>query len=308
MLRLYNTIRITIILPVFCLLSCCLATAEGVKENEQQMNINLSCKIMGKNNNRPIVLIHGFGATSHTWFKIVPALSSQYALYLIDLKGYGGSPRPSDGRYTLKEQVELLRKFINVNNLKDITLIGHSYGGGVALLTALSYQMENLKLIRNIILIDPMAYQQKLPWFIKALRLPIFSEVISCIVPDKLQVKMVMRSAFFDPEKISDESVEAYAESLGITGGHMSNIAVARQILPDDIDSITKSYSNLKIPCLIVWGDNDNIIPLEIGKKLNNAITNSKLCVVENCGHMPHEECPERVIKCIIHFLSENGD
>lgn len=271
------------------------------------MNIQLHANIINKGSGRPLVFIHGFGATSHTWFKIQTALSSHNELHLVDLKGYGASPRPKDGDYSVTTQAELVKTYLLKNGLKNFTLIGHSYGGGITLLVALELQKEYPGLIRDLILIDSMAYPQKFPWFIMSLQIPMLAEFFSAIIPIKLQVQMVLNYVFYDAAKISQDSIIAYSESLRQTGGRSANIAVARQILLPNIDEIIGRYAELKMPCLIIWGDKDKVISSEIGNKLNKELSNSQLHVINNCGHAPQEECPENVIKIISRFLCHKG-
>src|SRR5919108_4097602 len=91
--------------------------------------LNLHFAALGKG--RTLLFLHGFGANSYTWSKVSPTLSQNYRLILIDLKGHGASPKPNDRAYSLHDQAELVSAFITDNGLEDVTLIGHSLGGGI---------------------------------------------------------------------------------------------------------------------------------------------------------------------------------
>jgi pimeloyl-ACP methyl ester carboxylesterase len=75
-------------------------------------------------------------------------------------------------------------------------------------------------------------------------------------------------------------------------------------MLPANIEEISERYKSINIPVLLIWGDKDEIVPLEVGRKLAGNIPNSKLVIVPNCGHVPQEECPRQTIEAIESFLS----
>src|SRR5919106_720766 len=85
----------------------------------------------------PLLLIHGFGASTFTWRYVAPDLARTNRVIAVDLKGFGQSDKPFDERYSVYDQAELLAQLIQEKDLRDLTLVGHSFGGGVALLLAL---------------------------------------------------------------------------------------------------------------------------------------------------------------------------
>ncbi len=90
----------------------------------------------------PILLIHGFGASSFTWSKIIPSLAADHTVISLDLRGFGRSKKPRDGNYTLESQAAAVLDVIDTLDLDDVTLIGHSMGGGVALLVAMRLEQR----------------------------------------------------------------------------------------------------------------------------------------------------------------------
>ncbi|MBP9102208.1 MAG: alpha/beta fold hydrolase, partial [Nitrosomonas sp.] len=81
----------------------------------------------------PVLLIHGFGASSYSWRHVIEPLAQKNRVITIDLKGFGDSPKPRDDAYSVYEQARLVRNYILENDLKNLHIVGHSYGGGVAL-------------------------------------------------------------------------------------------------------------------------------------------------------------------------------
>lgn len=255
-------------------------------------------------NGPPIVLLHGFGQTSYSWRHVAPALSD-FTVYTLDLKGFGLSPKPHDGRYSLHDQAALVSDFISDNNLKNSTIIGHSMGGGIAILTALRLQ-DSPHAVSRLILIDTIAYPQRIPTYIGLLRTPLINRLVQSTLPPKFQVYAVMRVAFHDNRKIPAEALARYAASLNSPGARSALLATARQLIPDNIENTTRLFSSLDIPTLIIWGRNDRIVPLAVGEQLHSVLPTSDFQVIDNTGHIPHEESPEATTKLIKEFLKRS--
>ena len=251
---------------------------------------------------RPILLVHGFGATTYTWRYLVPALSERHRVILIDLKGSGRSPKPVDDRYSVYDQAEMLSAFIVEEGLDDLTLVGHSLGGGVALAATLALGHERRRLAR-LILIDTVAYRQRFPAFIRLLRAPVLGPLVLWLVPATLQVSTILRFAYHNPSKVTRGAIEVYAGPLRSPEARHTLIRTAREIIPRDVDAFVQSYASIELPTLIVWGRDDPVVPLEVGDKLHRAIRGSKLVVIGECGHLPHEERPAEVVKLTCAFL-----
>jgi len=252
---------------------------------------------------RTLLFLHGFGANSYTWSKVSENLSQNYRLILLDLKGHGASPKPDDDAYSLHDQAELVASFIMNNGLEDVTLIGHSLGGGVALLVALKLASTIPNAISSLILIDSVAYAQPLPGFIKLLRIPVLAQLSVCLVPNRLQTLQVLRLAYYDTAKITDETIEAYSAPLSLPGAHRALIETARQIIPRDIEEISRRYGSIRIPTLLVWGKHDRIVPFEVAERLRHSMANSELVVIDGAGHVPQEEAPAATLQAMQKFL-----
>jgi len=99
--------------------------------------------------------------------------------------------------------------------------------------------------------------------------------------------------------------VEAYAAPLSLPGAKYALRQTAKQIIPDNIDEITSTYPRINAPTLIIWGQENKIIPLENGVRLHQAIRNSRLAVIERCGHDPPDERPKELMEVIREFLTD---
>jgi pimeloyl-ACP methyl ester carboxylesterase len=251
----------------------------------------------------PVLLIHGFGASTYTWRHIAPDLARDHRVIAMDMKGFGQSDKPFDESYSVFDQAELLTQLILDLDLRDLTIVGHSFGGGVALVLVLD-EAERLKgRITKLVLLDSIAYPQDIPMFFRMLDMPIFSHVGVRMVPPAVQTRIALQIAYLDNSKIEDEEVETYAAPLRTAAGKHAIIHSARQIVPEGIEELSRRYKSIEQPTLILWCDHDRIVPLDVGLKLRRTLPNASLKLVDECGHMPHEEQPEATLGLLRDFL-----
>jgi pimeloyl-ACP methyl ester carboxylesterase len=277
--------------------------AAGAAGGPQSMTgpLELSADVFGSG--PPIVALHGFGGTSYTWHAIRSELSDGHTVHALDLKGFGASPKPRDGRYSVHDQAALILKYIADHHLTGITLIGHSFGGGVALATAVELEEQQPGVLSKLVLIDAASYEQNLPWFIDSLRWPIIGPISQHLVSSRKQVKMVLDFSYYDKTRITKEQIETYSAPLRMPGGKYALRETAKQIVPKDIDDLSRRYAHISVPTLILWGANDNVVPIANGVRLTQAIPHATLVTIDKCGHIPHEELPDAVRKPLTDFL-----
>lgn len=251
----------------------------------------------------PIILLHGFGGCSYSWRFLAPALAADHRVFTIDLKGFGLSDKPEDGKYAVSDQADLVAAFIRSKDLHNLVIMGHSMGGGVTLMTYLKVREDQPDRIKRLVLIDSAGYPQRLPWFIWLAKLPVLSSVGGKIISPRLAAYLVLKKCYYYDEKISEEQIDTYAYYGSLPGSREAVVQTAKQIVPDDIDALTAQYKTVSVPVLIVWGKEDEVVPLEVAKKFKRDIHNSELVILPKCGHMPPEEEPMETIKIIKEFL-----
>lgn len=248
---------------------------------------------------KPVVLLHGFGASSYSFSRIIPALSKHYKVYAVDLKGFGDSPRPDDHRYSVYDQAVLVERFLKTHHLDHVIVIGHSYGGGVALSLAL---MDPAR-IDKMVLIDAAAYAQQLPKLIRWLQIPVVGPLAFYLLPASYEVEDSYRYAFYDDRKIPKDIIKVYTENLRKPGAKRVYLEASHVLIPEDIDCVSRYYRQIRIPTLILWGANDIVIRPSRAYRLHRDLRNSRLVIIPRCGHIPQEECPEAVVKALEKFM-----
>jgi pimeloyl-ACP methyl ester carboxylesterase len=255
------------------------------------------------NGKTSLLFLHGFGASLETWKFVKDFFDKEkYTLIFVDLCAHGNSSYEKQSDYSIEHQTKIIFEFIKKLKLDDFILIGHSYGGSIALLLSVIY--PELK-INKMILIDAGAYSDELPFFIRQLKNPLISflsNLLGYIVPKKAAGRFVLKNLYYNKKLATDERVSLYTKFFSVKQ-FKTIIKAAKGIIPAEYDTYISSYSKINIPVLIIWGKDDGVISLRMGEKLHKSLKNSNLVVLPNCGHIPQEELPEETYEKIAQFL-----
>lgn len=252
---------------------------------------------------KPVLLIHGFGANAYTWRHIEPELARTHRVIAVDLKGFGQSEKPADKRYSILDQAKLIEAFMDQKRLDDVTIVGHSLGGGVALALTLQDIDAQRGRIKRLALIDSVAYAQKIPVAFSVLSAPVIGPMSNFLIPKEVQARTALRIAYHDDTKFSDQDVAEYAAPMHDKGSQHAMIYSARQIMPENIEDLSSRYPTIDIPALVVWCDRDKVVRSHIGWRLHKDLPRSTFKVVHDCGHIPQEERPHETAEILKAFI-----
>jgi len=251
----------------------------------------------------PVVFLHGFGASLRVWDGVISHLPQvRFTVYLLDLKGAGLSSIPRDGRYSMRDNADLVNKFIKAKKLSGYTLVGHSFGGAVALFSAIDSLSDPALKPRKLVLIDPAAYPAKLPGYIKAMRSPVLRNLINSLTTEKLGVSLIMEKVVYDKRIITDALIRKYTVLMDRENYNYALWKTADQMVPKKTEQFTSRYKELRYPALIIWGKEDGVLPLADGELLARDLPDARLKVLEKCGHDAPEEFPRETARLIAAF------
>jgi pimeloyl-ACP methyl ester carboxylesterase len=250
-----------------------------------------------------VVMLHGYGANSFTWRYWAPRLARRGRILLVDLKGFGRAPKPDDGVYSPSDLAALVTELIRELDLGRVTLVGHSLGGGVALLTALDLIDERGSRLERLVLVASAAYPQRLPPFVHFARRPLLSSLLVRLVGARRTIRWALKAIVFDPASVTEEMVRAYGDPLATRDGLRAALDVGRAIVPTNLGELNARYPEIDVPTLLLWGDHDRVVPLSVAHRLAAELPRARLVVLERCGHTPPEERPDESLEAVSSFL-----
>ncbi len=260
----------------------------------------------------PLLLLHGLGESTFTWREIAPALSAHHRVIALDLKGFGRSEKPDDGAYSAEDQAALVAGFILERGLEGVTVIGHSFGGTVALRTALAEGIAGTLRIRRIVVIGSPALPRSTPRYFDLVKAPLVPDTLVSALSPEAMARLLLREAMGGHvggkknTAITDDLVEGYAAPYRDSAAMTAFLATARAIVTEEgADAVAKRYATIDRPTLIVWCRKDPIVPLKAGRRLKAAIPRAEFTVLEGCHHLPQHERPQQLLKVLARFLEK---
>jgi pimeloyl-ACP methyl ester carboxylesterase len=251
---------------------------------------------------KPLLMLHGIGASGYSWRHLRPQIPAGYKPYVIDLKGFGQAGKPDDGKYSIHDQAELVFGLIETLGPAPVSLIGHSMGGGIALMTALRL-VDAGRTLDGLILIDAVSYPVPAFKFLANPLVNLAAMLAAPLLPPRLLIRFALKRAYFDPGKVTEDQVEAYAAPLKRKDGRDALRTAASQLFPPDLGTVSGRYPQITARTLLLWGREDTIIPPGDGRRLAGALPNARLVEIERSGHIPQEETPEKTVPEIVAFL-----
>ena len=246
----------------------------------------------------PIVLIHGTGASLHTFNAWSDRLKKSHRVIRMDLPAYGLTGPFPDKNYTMANYTAFLKDFLIALNIKQCVLAGNSLGGAIAW----NFTLEQPSTVTKLILIDASGYpiaSKSVPIAFSLARIPVINKLLTFITP-RFLVRSSVENVYFDSSKVTDLVVERYF-NLTLRAGNRKAF-VDRLKIPKDT-STYRFIKSIQQPTLILWGAEDLLIPVENAYKFQEDLPNNTLVILENTGHTPMEESPLESLAPVISFL-----
>ncbi len=243
----------------------------------------------------PIVLIHGTGASLHTWNDWTTDLVKNYRVIRLDLPAYGLTGQDPQKRYSSKDYVDLLHAFLGELKVDKFHLAGNSLGGLVSWLYA-SYHPEK---VEQLVLLDPSGFPFKhTPMVIKMAKTPILNNFIRYITPRSFIEKNI-KEVYFDETLIKESTIDRYHDLSQYKGNRQAFID--RSFV--EREDYTERLGLIQAPTLILWGENDAWIPVSDAPKFKAAIKDAQMVIMPKTGHVPMEERPKESLAIVLDFL-----
>jgi 2-hydroxy-6-oxonona-2,4-dienedioate hydrolase len=253
----------------------------------------------GHISDRHILFIHGLGSSADRWLDIPDALSMYYHTIAVDLIGFGRSDKPKDLNYTIEKFSQFLSEFIEKIGLsgddRKITLVGHSLGGYIAVELAI----RNMRLIEKLVLLDSSG-------FLKG-PTPLLKQYLNAAkYPSYENVKSVFEQMVSQPWKVLPIVISTFITVINSPDAKYPFESAYQNSTLTQID-LSRLKSIEGIPTLIVWGSNDNLIPIQHIEPFKEAFKDYRVEIIKDAGHAPFVEKPAIICEILHSFLSQNN-
>jgi len=247
----------------------------------------------------PVVLVHGFAETTYSWHENVPTLrEAGFRLIMVDQPGHGQSGVPGGPHaLTLENQAGAIVELTEHLGLRKFNIIGHSTGGSIALFIMINHPGR----VQQAVVIDPVCFK---PPAVQLLKIP-GMEFLANVFGGRWSIRTGLEDAYYDGYRVDDALVDEYSRPLARPEYYRTLISLEKQFYSPGFQKMTESYGRIQAPVLIIWGKEDTWLPREQGTMLHGQMESSALQVIEDCGHIPHQECPEKVNPLMVMFFHQ---
>ena len=213
---------------------------------------------------KTIIMVHGLASSTRTWSRLVHFLPGGLNLYLVDLLGHGESDAP-ETKYTVHMQVDILQSLIEDQKLKDVCLLGHSYGGWIAAVYAKDHAAS------SIVLEDSAGLEE------------FYNEVKGTETREKYKEEVLEKAVALGGRK------------------HVVEAILDDEFRKGQLEE--KDLKEIKVPTLIIWGAQDSVIEVKYARVFQREISGSRLSIIEGARHTPHYSNPEKVSETFLDFI-----
>lgn len=288
-----NYLRLRFI-PLFLLLA--IIARPAVAQNGQTMPPEKTIPIFGQTihywdigSGPVVVLLHGLGSSKEDWLAVVGPLSKNHRLLIPDQIGFGHSDKPMVS-YSVQTFVDFLDEFLRQMKVEKASLVGESLGGWVSALYLTEISgTDRISVLDKLVLADAAGLRQK-----------------EVAIPDmgaSLQSsERLLKSLFYNTSWITDARLrQSFEHRLAATDGYtiqsfLSNPALASELLDGKL-------AKIRVPTLIVWGKQDQLVPFSSGEKYAAGIPGARLVAFDKCGHIPKAEKTAEFVSAVLAFL-----
>lgn len=227
----------------------------------------INYEVVGEQNKKDLLILHGWGGSLQEWQGIAENLSQKYRVWSLDFPGFGGSPKPAND-WGIYEYANFVKDFIQEFKIKDPMVMGHSFGGRVAVLLD----------AKKLILVDAAGVR------IKTLKSTLTSIAFDVLGPFKKYIPQNFKHIFGSADYKS--------------AGSMRQIFV--KVVNQDL---AREMSEVKCPTVIIWGEKDWMLPISQAREIKKLIRDSMIRVVWGGDHWPHLSKPKEFLEILNEYI-----
>jgi pimeloyl-ACP methyl ester carboxylesterase len=248
---------------------------------------------------RTVILLHGAPLSLLTWRNNISELSTYLDVIALDMKGFGRSSKPA-GTYSPESHARFVVQLMDKLKLSRVSLVGSSYGCAVALTLAnkVPERVDRLGLINSVGFPGGRHSIEQL------LRINVLRKVLEPTLRSEMFGKRIfaagLRRSYKDRKRVTPDLIDSYFQLLRCESGERSFLATLEEFDESQLAAIIPSVTH---ETLVIWGAKDHILPVANAQRFQKEMRQARVEILADCGHLPHEENPERVNSLIIQLL-----
>jgi pimeloyl-ACP methyl ester carboxylesterase len=258
--------------------------------------IRLRIRDTGPRDAPAVILLHGFGASLDTWEPWAEALSGKYRVIRFDLPGFGLTGADPTGDYTDTRTMMIITQLMDQLRVDKAAFIGNSLGGRIAW----SFAALHPDRVSQLVLISPDGFASPGFEYDKPPKVPLMMQALPYVAPRNM-LKTSLAAGYARPAALSEATLTRYRDMLLAPGVRAAMLARMGQVVLRDPPP---TLARIKAPTLLLWGENDAMIPISNAADYLRAMPTAKLVRLPNLGHLPFEEDPERSLPPVAQFLA----
>jgi pimeloyl-ACP methyl ester carboxylesterase len=247
----------------------------------------------------PVLFLHGFGSSLHTWEEVAQGLEAQFRIIRIDLPGFGLTGPDPSGDYTDERANIILLALMQRLGLERVALVGSSMGGRIAWRFAAAHPER----VTRLVLMAPDGFASPGIGYDRPPRVPLLMRALPYTLPDAL-LRPSLAPAYSDPAALTEALFQRYRDMMLAPGVRQAILdRMGQHILrpPEPL------LARITLPVLLLWGEQDRMVPLSNAQDYLRALPDARLVQLPAIGHVPMEEAPAEVMRALREFLAGGG-
>ena len=285
-----------------------IATADLADPDSRFIDVNsiqVHYKIAGSGE-PVIILLHGFGASTYTWHKVMDSLAAEGTVIAFDRPAFGLTERPMPGEWSGENpysdafQVQLTIGLMDALSVEDAILVGHSAGGSIALQTTLAYPER----VSGLVLVDTAIGEGSgmsgiTRWLANTPQMKHLGPYLARSLAGK-EGDAFLEASWYDFTNFTAEDKAAYRKPLQVANWDVALWEYSQVNREFNLNGVLGVIS---IPVLVISGEGDRIIPLVESQRMAAELPDAQQVTLANCGHVPQEECPEKFLPPLLEYM-----
>jgi pimeloyl-ACP methyl ester carboxylesterase len=261
--------------------------------------ITLRVRDTGPRGAPAVILLHGFGSSLDTWDPWARVLSERYRVIRFDLPGFGLTGPDPEQNYSDRRTIEILAALMDRLDLARASLIGNSLGGKIAW----NFAVADPDRVDKLVLISPDGFASPGFEYDKKPKLPALLKLLPYTMP-RFLLRMNLAVAYADPKKLTDATLTRYRDLMLAPGDRRAMLDRMQQVMLTDPEPALRT---IRAPTLILWGEQDGMIPFSNAADYLRDIPGAKLVALPGLGHVPFEEAPAQSLPPVLAFLAADA-